>query len=34
MFSVWVKMISSWLVILLYFWTLIAPIVLPDRDWN
>ncbi|KAI9350162.1 serine incorporator/TMS membrane protein [Obelidium mucronatum] len=31
--AVWVKIVSSWVVILLYCWTLIAPIVLPDRDW-
>ncbi len=31
--SVWVKMISSWLVCLLYVWTLVAPIILPDRAW-
>ena len=31
--SVWVKVISSWGVILLYLWTLFAPILLPDREW-
>ncbi|KAJ3407758.1 hypothetical protein HDU80_007978 [Chytriomyces hyalinus] len=31
--AVWVKVVSSWIVILLYGWTLVAPIVLPDRDW-
>jgi len=32
--SVWVKMVSSWLTVLMYVWSLIAPIVLPDREWN
>ncbi|KAJ3193833.1 hypothetical protein HK101_004002 [Irineochytrium annulatum] len=31
--AVWVKIVSSWVVILLYGWTLIAPLVLPDREW-
>ncbi len=31
--AVWVKIVSSWVVILLYLWTLLAPIVLPDRDF-
>ena len=32
--SMWVKMSSSWVCLFLYVWTLIAPIVLPDRDFN
>lgn len=32
--SMWVKMISSWLCSGLYIWTLIAPILLPDRDFS
>ncbi|XP_069808654.1 serine incorporator 3 [Dendropsophus ebraccatus] len=32
--AVWVKMVSSWVCILLYTWTLIAPCVLPNRDFN
>jgi len=32
--SVWVRMVSSWLVVLMYLWTLIAPIVLSDRDFS
>ncbi|KAJ3362810.1 hypothetical protein GGF31_001317 [Allomyces arbusculus] len=32
--AVWVKIVSSWLAILLYAWTLLAPIVLPDREWH
>lgn len=32
--SMWVKAISSWLCMALYGWTLVAPIVLPDREFN
>uniref|UniRef100_A0ACB8FSY6 Serine incorporator 2 n=1 Tax=Sphaerodactylus townsendi TaxID=933632 RepID=A0ACB8FSY6_9SAUR len=32
--AVWVKISSSWTGLLLYVWTLIAPIVLPDRDFS
>ncbi|KAI9142034.1 serine incorporator/TMS membrane protein [Paraphysoderma sedebokerense] len=32
--AVWVKVVSSWLVVLLYAWTLIAPVVMPDREWS
>jgi len=32
--SVWVKMVSSWLTIALYIWTVVAPYLLPNRDWN
>ncbi|KAI9179616.1 Membrane protein tms1 [Blastocladiella emersonii ATCC 22665] len=32
--AVWVKIVSSWLVIALYGWTLLGPVVLTDRDWN
>jgi hypothetical protein len=34
MVSVWVKMASSWVTILLYTWTLVAPALFPDREWN
>jgi len=34
MFSVWVKIISSWLTVLIYVWSLIAPILLQNREWN
>ncbi|KAG7245264.1 hypothetical protein INR49_023873 [Caranx melampygus] len=32
--AVWVKIGSSWLGLALYLWTLVAPLVLPDRDFN
>nr|CAD7442835.1 unnamed protein product [Timema bartmani] len=32
--SVWVKIISSWMCVALYTWTLVAPILLPDREFN
>ncbi|XP_073985176.1 serine incorporator TMS1 isoform X2 [Rhodnius prolixus] len=32
--SMWVKMLSSWACLALYIWTLIAPIALPDRQFN
>lgn len=34
MASTWVKVVSSWITWLLYGWTLVAPIVLPDRVFN
>lgn len=32
--SMWVKIISSWLCSGLYIWTLVAPVLLPDRDFS
>jgi len=32
--AMWVKMVSSWLCAVLYGWTLIAPVVLADRDFG
>ncbi|XP_021924282.1 probable serine incorporator isoform X2 [Zootermopsis nevadensis] len=32
--SMWVKIISSWLCLALYAWTLVAPILLPSREFN
>ena len=34
MTAVWVKVVSSWCVLILYLWTLIAPLVVPDRSWE
>jgi len=32
--SMWVKISSSWICILLYIWTCVAPWVLQDRDFS
>ncbi|KAG7457814.1 hypothetical protein MATL_G00231300 [Megalops atlanticus] len=32
--AVWVKISSSWLGLALYLWTLVAPLILPDRDFS
>jgi len=32
--AVWVKIVSSWLCVGLYVWSLIAPAVLEDRDFG
>jgi len=32
--SVWIKIVSSWICAAIYIWTLVAPIVLPDRDFS
>ncbi|XP_071433003.1 serine incorporator 2 [Pithys albifrons albifrons] len=32
--AVWVKICSSWAGLLLYLWTLVAPLVLSDRDFS
>ncbi|XP_055004088.1 serine incorporator 2-like isoform X2 [Boleophthalmus pectinirostris] len=32
--AVWVKICSSWLGLALYLWTLIAPLIFPDRDFS
>jgi len=34
MSAVWVKIISAWMCFTLYMWTLVAPVVLPDRDFS
>jgi len=31
--SVWVKVISSWLTVVLYVWTMVAPIIFPHREF-
>ena len=32
--SVWVKMSTSWVVHLFYLWSLLAPVLFPDRDFG
>lgn len=32
--SMWVKIISSWLCITLYVWSLVAPILFPNREFS
>eukprot|EP01133_Synstelium_polycarpum_P012843 gene12843-15078_t len=32
--SVWVKIVSGWVVHLLYLWTLVGPVLLPNRIWE
>jgi len=32
--SVWVKIISSWMCLGLYLWSMVAPVCLPDREFN
>ena len=31
--SVWVKVVSAWVCSLLYIWTLVAPLLFPDREF-
>jgi len=33
MAAVWVKMVSSWITLVLYLWSIIAPIIFPDRQF-
>lgn len=33
-FSMWVKIASQWLTALLYIWTFVAPVLLPNRDFG
>lgn len=32
--SMWILIASQWFSLLLYFWTLVAPILFPDRDFS
>jgi len=32
--AVWVKAVTSWLCIIIYGWTLLAPVLMPDREWH
>eukprot|EP01111_Echinosteliopsis_oligospora_P007692 TRINITY_DN2295_c0_g1_i1.p1 TRINITY_DN2295_c0_g1~~TRINITY_DN2295_c0_g1_i1.p1 ORF type:complete len:462 (-),score=119.91 TRINITY_DN2295_c0_g1_i1:3-1388(-) len=34
MASTWIKIVSGWITIILYLWSLVAPVLLPDREWN
>lgn len=34
MSAVWVKIVSAWICFALYMWTLVAPVVLPERDFS
>ena len=29
--AMWIRVVSSWVCILLYLWSLLAPVLLPDR---
>mmetsp|Transcript_291 Transcript_291/g.524 ORF Transcript_291/g.524 Transcript_291/m.524 type:complete len:422 (-) Transcript_291:90-1355(-) len=31
--SMWVKVVTSWLALLLYTWTVVAPALFPNREW-
>ncbi|CAF1414958.1 unnamed protein product [Rotaria magnacalcarata] len=32
--SLWVKIVSSWICVVLYIWTCVAPALFPDRDFS
>lgn len=32
--SVWVRIITQWITAILYIWSLVAPYILPDRDFS
>jgi hypothetical protein len=32
--SVWVKQVSQWVTVGLYCWTLVAPLLFPDREFS
>eukprot|EP00736_Rhodelphis_marinus_P001792 Rmarinus@m.21816 len=32
--SMWVRIVGQWAVFLLYVWTLLAPVAMPDRDFS
>eukprot|EP00158_Paraphelidium_tribonemae_P003862 Partr_v1_DN26419_c0_g1_i1_m24149 putative serine incorporator len=33
MTAVWIKIVTSWMTLLMYIWTIVAPILLPDREF-
>jgi len=32
--AMWIKIVSQWVTILFYLWTLVAPVLFPDRDFG
>jgi len=32
--NMWIKIVTQWITIGTYGWTLLAPVILPDRDWS
>jgi len=32
--SMWIKVVSSWITVLLYIWSMVGPIFFPNRDWS
>ena len=32
--AIWIKIVSSWIVFVLYIWSLIVPVLFPDRDFG
>jgi len=32
--SMWIKIVSSWITTLLYSWSLVAPVLFPNREWS
>ena len=32
--AVWIKVVSSWMCVAIYAWTLLAPALFPDRDFS
>lgn len=32
--SMWIKIVSSWVAVFMYTWSLVAPIILPDREFS
>ena len=32
--SMWMLIVSQWVALLLYLWTLVAPRLFPDRDFS
>ena len=32
--AMWMNIVACWICVLLYIWTLVAPILYPDRDFS